>query len=184
MVFDILMFIIAAYGAGLSTYIFVMNKPQYDLKYSMHLFAVPSERKDVKFVPGEFVSITVINTGRIPIYVGKHGFVDENEKFLIVNSVDPASVRKNNAVQPKFKGNEISGFASTNESVPLIFDDREIKPHATSIAFFHAESLLSAVRESGAKRVSMYVECGSNKKIKTIDESELSKLERVGKIGK
>lgn len=181
---DLLMFLVAAYGAGLSTYIFVTNKPQYDLVYNMAIFAAPSSEQGVRFVPRDFVSITVVNTGRVPIYVGKYGFVDEHGKFLSVEMVNPSVVRENRAFQVRLEGEDIPEFAPTNEHIPLIVDDREVKPHATSIAFFPAEFLLGAIRKSGAKKVSMYVECGKTRRIKEIDEAELSKLNWIERSGR
>lgn len=181
---DLLMFLVAAYGAGLSTYIFVTNKPQYDLIYNMTIFAAPSSKQGIRFAPRDFVSITVVNTGRVPIYVGKYGFVDESGKFLSVEMVNPSIVRGNRSVQVRLEDEDISEFAPTNEHIPLIVDDREVKPHATSIAFFPAEALLSAIRKSGAKKVSMCVECGKTRKVKEIDEAELSKLKWIERSGR
>src|SRR5690625_505752 len=146
---DILMFLVAAYGAGLSTYIFVTNKPKYDLIYNMTIYAAPASERGVRFVPREFAYIKVVNTGRVPIHIGKYGFVDESGTFLSVEMVDPSVVRDNRCVQVRPEGDGASEFAPTNEKIPLIVDDREIQPHATAIAFFHAESLLSAIRKSG-----------------------------------
>ncbi|MBR2515367.1 MAG: hypothetical protein IKE45_15395 [Halomonas sp.] len=178
---DFLMAGVAVYGAGLSTYIFVTNKPRYELNYSMGIFAAPSDRKGVSFEPLEFVFIKIINTGRVPIYIGKYGFVDETKKFLSVEEVDSHLVRENRHVQVRYEENKISEFAPTNERIALVSDDREVKPHATSIVFFHAKSLRSAIDRSGAKEVSMCVECGKVRKVVKIDQDELQKLDWVGK---
>lgn len=178
---DFFMAGVAVYGAGLSTYIFITNKPQYELNYSMSIFAAPSTKKGVSFEPRTFAHIKIINTGRVPIYIGKYGFVDENNKFLGVEEVDPYFVRENRDMQVRYEENEISEFVSTNEHITLISDDREIKPHATSIVFFHAESLRSAIERCGAKKVSMCVECGKVRKLVRIHQNELSKLDWVGK---
>lgn len=178
---DFLMAGVAVYGAGLSTYMFITNKPRYELNYSMSIFAMPSTKKGVAFEPRDLVSIRIINTGRVPIYIGKYGFVDETKKFLSVEEVDPYLVRENRNVQVRYEENEISEFAPTNEHITLISDDREIKSHATSIVFFRAESLRSAIERCGAKTVSMCVECGKVRKVIKIDQDELSKLDWVGK---
>lgn len=175
---------IAIYGAGLSTYVFITNKPQYEMFYDMCIFAAPSNKKGLSFEPCEFITIKIINTGRIPIYIGKYGFIDENKKFLSAEEVDPNLVRENKNIQSRHAENKTLIFSPTNERITLVSDSREIKPHATSIAFFHAKTLRNAIERCNAKKVFMCVECGKVRKVIKIDQNELAKLDWIGKINR
>ncbi len=139
--------LIALYGAVLSTYALVRERPKTKLNFE---FGFIADYKRKTAFP--YCCLYIQNLSRKTIFVKDYGFVTQNKHFLPVDLVEHRVLE--GLTKSQFNNDHLlSDIVCTNEQLKFVGEKDHILPFEGVYAFFDLDKLKIAIRQHKCKKI-------------------------------